>query len=209
MTDRSQTEFWVAASQRGDRLALAKLLARCHPRLRRWTETKMDAALKARTTPDDILQEVYVDVARQIDRFEDRGPGSFLNWVRSILNQKLVDARRAAYCQARDIAREVSAGGGADANSYWDLLDHVYADSDTPSRVARRQEALDALQKCVSDLSDGQRQVIRARFLEGLAVSEVAGRLGKSEAAVVALTKRALEALRKAMDRLGEFTRGA
>ncbi|HUU99103.1 MAG TPA: sigma-70 family RNA polymerase sigma factor, partial [Phycisphaerae bacterium] len=87
-------------------------------------------------------------------------------------------------------------------------LDHIYADSGTPSRVARRQEALSALPMGLSDLSESHRQVIELRFLEGLSVAEVAARLGKSEAAVVALTKRALEALRQSMDRLGEFTHG-
>ena len=52
------------------------------------------------------------------------------------------------------------------------------------------------------------RQVIQLRFLEGLSVDEVATRLGKTNAAVVALSKRALEALRRSMDQLGEFTRG-
>jgi DNA-directed RNA polymerase specialized sigma24 family protein len=51
--------------------------------------------------------------------------------------------------------------------------------------------------------------VIQLRFLEGLSVEQVAERLGKTNAAIVALSKRALEALRKTMDGLGEFTRGA
>ena len=97
---------------------------------------------------------------------------------------------------------------GPDANSYWNLFDHIYGDSGTPSRVVRREEALGALLPCLDDLSEAHRQVIQLRFLEGLSTSETALRLGKSEPAVVALTKRALEALRKRMDRLGEFTRG-
>ena len=207
MTESSQTQLWVTAAQRGDRLALAKLLARCYPRLRSWAEAHTDAAVKARSAPDDILQEVYLDVARQIDRFEDRGPDSFFNWVQAILNQKLVDARRAAHCQARDVNREVPIEGGV-ADSYWSLLDSLYAESGTPSRAVRRQEALDALLASLADLSDAHRQVVRLRYLDGLSVREVARRLDKSEAAIVALTKRALEALRKSMDHLGEFTRG-
>jgi len=168
----------------------------------------MDAAMKVKTDPDDILQEAYLDVARQIDRFKDRGPGSFLNWVHTILSQKLVDALRAAHCQARDVDREVPIEGVA-ADSYWNLLDDLYADSGTPSRVVRRREALDVLVSSLSALPEPRRQVIQLRFLEGLTVGEVASRLGKSEDAVVALTKRALDALRRSMDRLGEFTRGA
>jgi RNA polymerase sigma-70 factor (ECF subfamily) len=209
MTERSPTEVWVTAAQRGDRHALAKLLTTYHRQLRARAEARIPAALRAKSNPDDILQEVYLDVVRQIDRFEDRGLGSFLNWVYAILDHKVAATWRAAHCQLRDIDREVPGGMAGDASSYWDLLDNVYRDSGTPSRVVRQEEALSALVPCISDLSETHRQVIQLRFLQGLSVGEVAVRMGKSEAAVVALTKRALEALRRSMDRLGEFTHGA
>jgi RNA polymerase sigma-70 factor (ECF subfamily) len=208
MTEPSQTEIWVTAAQRGDRLALTKLLTTYHPHLRARAAARIGAVLKAKTDPDDILQEAYLDVIRQISRFEGRSPGSFLNWVSAIVDHKFIDARRAARCQARDIDREV-AGGAPAADSYWDLLDSLYADSGTPSRLVRRQEALEALLVGLSDLSEPHRQVIELRFLKGLSVGQVAERLDKSEAAVVALTKRALVALRESMDGLGEFTRGS
>ena len=207
MNERSQTEAWVAAAQQGDRLALAKLLTTCHPHLRSRAAAGMDAATRSRIGPDDILQEVYLVVARQIDRFENRGPESFLKWVHAILNNKLIDARRAAHCQVRDAGREIRAQGVHD-DSYWSLLDNVYAESGTPSRVVRREEALRALLSCITDLSDTHREVIRLRFLEGLSVDDVAARLGKTSGAVAAMSKRALDALRQSMDRMGEFTRG-
>jgi RNA polymerase sigma-70 factor (ECF subfamily) len=208
MNERSQTEAWVAAAQQGDRLALAKLLTTCHPHLRSRAAAGMDAATRGKVAPDDILQEVYLAVARQIHQFEDRGPESFLKWVHAILSNKLIDARRAAHCQVRDAGREIRAQG-ADDDSYWNLLDNVYAESGTPSRVVRREEALRTLLSCITDLSDMHRQVIRLRFLEGLSVEQVAARLGKTNAAVAAMSKRALEALRRSMDRMGEFTHGA
>ena len=208
MTEHDQTRVWVTAAQAGDRLALAKFLAAHYPRLRARAEAGMDAAMKAKSDPDDILQEVHVDVARQIDHFEEHGRGSFLNWVLTVLDHKLVDAWRAAHCQVRDVGREVPGAGGIGSSSHWDLLDQLYADSGTPSRIVRRREALDALLGCMSDLSESHRQVIQLRFLEGFSVGEVATRLGKSEAAVVALSQRALKALRQSMDQLGEFTRG-
>ena len=208
MTEPSQTEIWVVAAQRGDRLALTKLLTTYHPCLRARAAAQMGTVIKAKANPDDILQEAYLDVIRQIGRFKNRGPGSFLSWVYGIVDHKLVDARRAARCKARDIDREVAVGA-ATADSYWDLLDNLCTNSSTPSRVVRRQEALDALLVGLSDLSERHHQVIELRFLEGLSVAEVASRLDKSQDAVVALTKRALAALRKSMDDLGEFTRGS
>jgi RNA polymerase sigma-70 factor (ECF subfamily) len=208
MTERSQAGGWVDAARRGDRLALAKLLAACHPRLRARADARMSPALKARGGPDDILQEVYLQVFRQIARFEHRGPDSFLNWVYTILDRKLIDAERAAHRQVRDVGREVPAGVAAASSSYWNLLDRLQADSATPSRVVRREEALGALLACLGGLSKAHQEVIRLRFLEGRSVDEVAAQLGKSKGAVIALSKRALEALRVSMDRIGEFTRG-
>ena len=208
MAGPGQIQIWVAAARGGDRSALAKLLAAHHPALRARAETLMDPAIKTRIGPDDLVQEVYLDVARRIDRFEDRGPDSFLNWMQAILNQKLVDAQRAAHRQARDIDREVPLGK-VTADSCWNLLDNLYADSGTPSRVVRREEALSAMLTCIDDLSESHRQVIQSRYLEGLSVAVVGRRLGKSEAAVAALTKRALTALRESMDRLGEFSGGS
>jgi RNA polymerase sigma-70 factor (ECF subfamily) len=209
MVRSAQLDNWVAAAQRGDRLALTKALAVIHPQLHTRADARMPVAMKARSDPDDILQEVYIDVARQIRQFENRGTGSFQNWVRVILDRKLAAAWRAAHYPMRDIKREVAARMRADASSCWDLLNQVYAESGTPSRVARRNEALCALATCLSQLSESHRQVIRLRFLEGLPLREVATRLGRSEGAVVALTKRALVSLRESMDRLGDFTRGA
>jgi RNA polymerase sigma-70 factor (ECF subfamily) len=208
MTPDDQTSIWVTAARTGDRLALAKFLAAHYPRLRARADAGMDAAMKAVSDPDDILQEVYVDVARQIDHFEDRGGSSFLNWVLTILDHKLVDAWRAAHCQVRDVDREVRVVAGSGSSSYWNLLDQLYADSGTPSRVARREEMLSAMLGCIDELSESHRQAIQLRYLEGLSVGEVARRLGKSEAAVIALAKRARAALRESMDRRGEFTRG-
>ncbi|HVP13483.1 MAG TPA: RNA polymerase sigma factor [Phycisphaerae bacterium] len=207
MPEHDQIELWISEARHGDRLALAKLLMVYHPHLRARAVERMEPSVQVRGNPDDILQEVYLDVAREIDRFEDRGPGSFLGWVCAILEHKVVDARRAAHYQVRDVDREVPAlipAGG----SYWNLLDAVYLDSATPSRAARREEALSALHVGLANLSELHRRVLELRFLEGQPVSEVAARLAKTEGAVVAMTRRALDALRIVMDGLGEFTHG-
>ncbi len=208
MMEHSQANIWVGAARQGDSLALSKLLAAHYPHLRARAETRMDPAIKARGGPEDILQEVYLRVFRQIGQFEDRGPNSFLNWIYTILDHALIDARRAARRQVRDVEREVAPGAAPDSSSYWNLLEQLHTDTGTPSRVVRREEACGALLTCLARLSEDQQQAIRLRFLEGVSVAETARRLDRSEQAVVALTRRALDALRLSMDHLGEFTRG-
>jgi RNA polymerase sigma-70 factor (ECF subfamily) len=207
VSERGPIEIWIADAKGGSRSALAKLLAMHDPALRSRAEARMDPAIKAKVSADDILQEVYIDVARRIDRFEDRGPGSFLNWLHGILSQKLIDAHRAAHRKIRDINREVVVGGFA-ADSYWNLLEQLYTESGTPSRMVRKEEALGALMSSLSGLSEAHQQVLRLRYLEGLSVTETAQQMGRTEAAVRGLTERATEALRKAMERLGDFTHG-
>lgn len=209
LAEASQIQTWVQDAQRGDRLAVAKLLAAYHPVLRSRVGSRLDFALRSRYEPEDVLQQTYLQVLKEIRHFQARGPNSFVNWVFTILDHKLIDLRRMAHRQARNIARETPVAATGPSQTYLNLLDYVYADSTSPSREVRQNEAIGALLACVSGLSEPHRQVLHLRFLQGLPVVEVAARLGKTEGAVVALTKRALDALRKAMDQLGEFTRGA
>jgi RNA polymerase sigma-70 factor (ECF subfamily) len=205
-TDRTQT--WVEEARQGDAVAVSKLLASFHPMLRSRVAGRMETALKARSEPEDILQQAYLEVFRRIGQFQDRGPDSFRNWLITIVDSKMVDARRALHRKARDIAREMRTGAAPMSQSCFSLLDQLYATPHTPSRVIRNDEAVGALLASMSRLSETHREVIQLRFLDGRPVSEVAEQLERSEAAVVALTKRALEALRTEMDHMGEFTHG-
>jgi len=209
MVHNNQTQTWIEEAQHGDSAAISKLLAAHHPTLRARANASMGPQLRAHSEPEDILQQVYIQIFRSINRFENRGPDSFVNWVLTILDNKITDAQRALHRQIRDINREVQpAHDAGTSESYWNLLDQMNVNSLTPSRVVRREEAVGALLAAMSHLSESHRTVIQMRFIESRPVSEVAEHLGKSEPAVVALTKRALEALKKAMDGLGEFTRG-
>jgi len=207
MAERSHAQLWLNEARQGDRAALSKLLTMYHPTLRAHLVTRLEPAVRARLEPEDILQQAYLAAHRTIDRFEDRGPGSFVNWMLTIVDRKLADARRALHRRRRDIARERAPQAAGAAESCFNLLDQLYAHSRTPSRVIRREEVVGALLASMSRLSEAYRQVIQLRFLEGRSVRDVAGRMGRSESAVANLTQRALLELRKLMDGLGEFTR--
>jgi len=209
MSESNQRIIWHEKAQQGDPLAVAGLLAAMFPVLQARAKARMDPVLKTKLDPEDILQEVYLDVFRRIDHFDDRGPDSFGNWVLTILDSKLADAARALHRRKRDIAREVHPKGHAGSDSYGNLLDQLYGEAGSPSHVVRRDEALGSMLACMTRLPEQDQQVIRMRFLEGHSVREVAARLNATEAVVVAATKRALGALRKSMDQLGEFTHGA
>ncbi len=98
-------------------------------------------------------------------------------------------------------------GGNALGHSAFRLLARTYADSTSPSRMVRMDEAVAAILSCLEKLSDAHRDVLGLRFLHELPVAVVASRLDKSEGSTVATIRRTLAALRTAMDERGEFTR--
>jgi RNA polymerase sigma factor (sigma-70 family) len=165
--------------------------------------------MRSRFSPEDILQQVDLNDLRHIVAFEHRGAGAFIYGSFTILDRKTAATCRALHIKVRHMDPEVSFRSRPEGASYCSLLDQVYTDSGAPSRATRREEASVALMACLSDRTENHRQVIQLRLLEGAAVSEVAERLGRSEGAVVTLTKRALVALREFMDNMGDFTRGA
>ncbi len=207
MSQQQQLEHWITAARGGDRLALTKLLAVHHALMRTRATRQLVGELQGRFDPDDVLQEAYLDVIRQISTFRGDGVGPFVSWLGRIVDHKIIDIRRGAHAHKRDIKREQPVAV-AESQSYLDLLDVVQQESDTPSRVIRGQEAIGAIAACVSELSDAHREVIELRFLQGLPLAKVAARMNRSEAAVAALCQRALRELRIHMDRRGEFTRG-
>jgi RNA polymerase sigma-70 factor (subfamily 1) len=207
MTKHVHTQVWINAARRGDELAISKLLAGFHPVLRARAESRMSRAMKQRYEPEDLLQQTYLEVFRGLGRVELANPDAFLAWVRTILDHKLIDADRTLHRQRRDVDREQPAVAAARDRSYLNLLDQLYAESSTPSRIVRHDEALDALGRAMTRLSDDHRCVIQWRFIEGRPLSAIAADLDRSEDAVVKFTRRALDALREEMDRFGEFTR--
>jgi RNA polymerase sigma-70 factor (ECF subfamily) len=53
----------------GDRGALAELFDTHRDRLRRMVELRIDARLRSRLDPSDVLQEAFLDVARGLESY--------------------------------------------------------------------------------------------------------------------------------------------
>src|SRR5947209_19277968 len=76
----------------GDRQALEPLLARHRPDLASFIDFHLDAALRARLDPSDVVQEAQLEVARRMDDFLERRPMPFHLWVRKTAYQRLLNA---------------------------------------------------------------------------------------------------------------------
>ncbi len=202
--DPAQTLPLIQDARNGDEQAVRRLLILYHPRLRARLVRQMDPVMRSKVEPEDILQQVYLEAFRAIGQFDYQGKDSFLRWMFTILDRKLIDEHRALRAERRDVRREVSAGPAAGRQaSYVDLMARVMTQGSSPSQVVRKNEAVVALSLCVSSLPEHYREVIRMRFMEGRPVADVAEVLGRSIGSIHMICHRALRQLREQVEKRG------
>jgi RNA polymerase sigma-70 factor (ECF subfamily) len=129
--------------------------------------------------PDDVTGEVFVDVVRNVHRFEG-DERRFRTWVLTIAHRRLLDSRRRSSRRVTEVELE---------------------DRDEPAGDVE-QEALDRLAsqsflRSIGRLSPDQRSVLLLRIVGDLTIEEVASVVGKRPGAVKALQRRALARLKK------------
>jgi len=137
--------------------------------------------LRAQRTPEpeDVLGEVFLQVARDLPRFEG-DDDALRRWVFTIAHHRLVDDRR------RRRARPQLSGREPD-----DVADQRTDDGPPPSDPV--------LRAALVALTAEQREVVGLRFVADLSLEDVAAITGRTVGAVKSLQGRALENLRKAV----------
>lgn len=161
----------------GEEEAHGALLERLRPRLVLWAATRMSPALKAKVEPDDVAQEVLLEVHKRLPAFEDRGQAAFFGWLFRIAENRI-----------RDLVDHFGA-------KKRQTPDPVTFSQTSPSTAARRQEQVDRIATAVAGLSPDYQEVIRLRRFQELDTKQVAELMDRSENAVRVLYCRAVKAL--------------
>jgi RNA polymerase sigma-70 factor (ECF subfamily) len=142
----------------------------------------------------DLVQEVFLAVSQDLERFEHRGPGSFRGWLRGITRHKLLDYYRKAQ-------RQAPAEGGSTAlqrlQEIPDPQPGSSEDADEVSGLYRR-----ALELIRSEFEERTWQAFWLSAVEGRETSAVATELGMSPVAVRIAKSRVLARLRAETDQL-------
>jgi DNA-directed RNA polymerase specialized sigma24 family protein len=86
--------------------AVEQLLVQHLPGLRAWLRLRMGPGLRARETPDDLVQSVAREVLLGLDGFEWRGEAAFRHWLYLKAQRKLVDKARFVSAEQRTPAKE-------------------------------------------------------------------------------------------------------
>lgn len=188
----------------GDTAAVQELLLLHYDRVAQRLNGKIPADLQGTLTVEDVLQEAFADVVQRISSFTSRGEGSFLGWIYTIAEHRLIDLARAARAAKRGGGRAQIDGAVGEGSTVGDLLTLLAAHEHTPSRSIAGHEAVGAVQAALSGLKDEYREVLHLRYFEGLSVAQTAERMSRTEPAIHMLCHRAVAQLR---DHLGNASR--
>jgi RNA polymerase sigma-70 factor (ECF subfamily) len=178
----------VERVKQGDHDAFSHLFEKYRQRLAVLVHYKLGPNLRRDADVDDVLQETLLRAYRDIKQFEYQAPGSFMSWLARIAGHVIVDMARAQNRQKRAGEhvrfRSESNPGGPEPAQY-----------STPSRIFSENESLSRFVETLSRLPQDYRRVILLAKVEGLATSEVAQRLEKSNEATSLLLHRAIKRL--------------
>ncbi|MHC4218308.1 MAG: sigma-70 family RNA polymerase sigma factor [Planctomycetota bacterium] len=165
-------------------------------RLRWLIRMRLDPAVRARISADDILQETMLVASKRIGSLVVDNESAFWTWLCRVVEQRLIDVRR-QHLQAarRDARREQPRPGRADRSANVRLEDVIGADGTSPSGRLRSVEQREALEAALGRLPASFREVIVLRMIEGLGVQETAAIMGRSPGAISVLLTKAIRRL--------------
>lgn len=142
----------LAAIADGDRRAMHQLYTRHSVRVYRFVLR----LTRNETLAEDLVNEVFLDVWRQADRFEARSQVS--TWILAIARNKAMSAMRR---RPEDELNE-------------DALALVADPSDDPAEILEKSERSDLLRRCLDQLSPAHREIVDLVYYHEKSVEEAA-----------------------------------
>lgn len=180
--DRKRERALIQGAKAGDKRAFAALYRAYVDKIYRYVFYRVSAPEIA----EDITSEVFLRMVESLPTYEDRSI-PLLVWLYRIAHARVIDhyRRTQRHGQAEDIDK-VEIG--------------VDPDLDSPLLAAYQSEQV---QKAIHTLTDGQKQVIILRFIEGYNLENTARIMNKTIDAVKAMQYRALQAIAQALKEQG------
>ncbi len=134
-----------------------------------------------RDLADDVIQETWLVAVRRLARF-DPDRGAFFDWLCGIASNAARNAVRARRRQSANVRALVPA-------------------DDAPAPEVPEDERAERVAAALAELPDHYERALRAKYLDGETVAEIAARTGESAKAVESQLTRARRAFREAYER--------
>lgn len=164
----------------GDRAALATLYERTSAKLYGICTRLLGSEAEA----EEVLQDVYLTVWQKAARFDD-AKASPITWLAVLARNRSIDRLRLRRLRTDPIGE----------------ADHVADDSDSALDVIERQQEHGRLARCLEELDERQRTMIRAAFLDGATYPELSERESVPLGTMKSWIRRGLLRLRGCLER--------
>jgi RNA polymerase sigma-70 factor (ECF subfamily) len=172
----------LAAAQAGDDWAVARIYRSLQPAVLAYLRVREP------NEAEDIAAQTWLEVARALTTFSGTEQ-NFRAFVFTIARRRLLNARRSRARRRTDLVDNA------------DLVAMIHECDDLVDQVAARVDGPSAIQRITDLLRADQAEVVLLRVVAGLTVEEVAAIVGKRAVTIRVIQHRALEKLRKELDR--------
>lgn len=191
----SQITDWIAAARQAKPGALDGLLDMYRNYLRLVARTSLEAAVRAKADPSDMVQETIIKAHANFDQFQGSTEAELIAWLRQILANNIADLVRRYRAKSRQVSREMSLDDAMRTSA--DAINNFVAgEGSSPSHAYRRREMAVVLADALEALSSDHREVIILRNIEELDWAKIAQKMDRTPDAVRVLWARALKQLR-------------
>jgi RNA polymerase sigma factor (sigma-70 family) len=165
----------LAAAKAGSASARNDLLARFHPRvaelvhgqIQRRLRPQQHALLRLLST-GDVVQEVLLDVLRNLDRWDADDEGAFTALLATLVEHRLLDQIRKSQAGRRDVRRQDRAGPATAG---------VAETGDGPATLAAAAEQVAIYREVLAGFPERERALLALRLEDGCEWQDVAARL--------------------------------
>src|SRR5262249_5053187 len=183
----------------GEGSALGQLLELYRRYLALLARLQIGRRLQGKVEAADVVQETFLDAHCDFARFQGRTQAEFVCWLRRILATNLASlVRRYLGTQRRNLRLERELAVEMDESSR--IMDPgLVAPYSSPSQQAARREQAVLLADALAQLPEHYREVILLHHIEGLSLSKVAQRMGRTPDSVEKLWARAVIRLRRVL----------
>jgi RNA polymerase sigma-70 factor (ECF subfamily) len=189
----------IERARREEPGALDRLLDSYRNYLRLLARTGLDASLRGKADPSDLVQDALLKASLRFGQFRGATDAELAGWLRQILARCLADLVRRYRTAGRRTGREQSLEQLLDRSS--EAMERVLAaDGSSPSSSAARRDLGVVLSDALAQLSEEYREVLVLHHLQWLGWDEVGRRMGRTPNAVRKLWARALSQLRPLID---------
>ncbi len=193
--DSTETRALLDQVKAGDVRAFDRLFARYRPGLRAFIDLRLDAKVRPRVDPSDVVQETQLEAFRRMDDFLERRPMPFRLWLRKTAYERLLKVQRYHAAARRSVGRDV----GLPERSSLLLARPFLASGASPGQRVATRETVRRVREAVGRLPDADREILLLRNVEELSYEEVGCLLDIDPAAARKRYGRALLRLRHAL----------